>query len=57
MVALEVKRFGQLRRDGLDVHAQEAAHNLAVLDQAVGNVVDHVRRDGETDALEAAAAA
>ena len=56
-LALEAEGVGQARGQVLDADADVAAHDLAVGDEAVGDVADEVGRDREADALEAAAVA
>ena len=48
--------LGDVRRDGIDIDAEDAALDLAVLDQLVHDALDHVDRNGEADADIAAAA-
>src|SRR5690606_39417131 len=44
---VEVERLRQRRRHRLDVHAEPAAADLAVLDQLLHDAAGHVRRHGE----------
>ena len=50
LIVIEIKRFGQLTGQVLTVDAQAAPTHLAKTDQVVLNALDHVGRDGETDA-------
>ncbi len=54
---IQPELLGETRRHVLNVHAQIAAHDFAVLDDLVHDVARHVDRNCEADALVAAALA
>src|SRR5690606_6894608 len=50
VLRVEIERFGERRRHGLDIYAEPAAADLAVLDQLIHHAAGHVRRYREADA-------
>jgi hypothetical protein len=57
LVVLKIEGFGEGGRDRVEVNAEVAAGDFAGLHEAVGDLADEIRGDGEADALETAAAA